>query len=581
MLYNHSQYFMILKLQDIRMRYYIHLLFTALIFTIFSLSALAKDIDVTSNITAATVYNDRATVTRSAKVEIPAGAHNLVFTGLPLGLFPNSLRVEGVSKASVVFGALTYKRVSSIDYIIPKEKELNAQLLALQDKNRIYRADKQALQVARTFLENLGKQVVLRENEEIAKIDLNPENWSKAADSLSSKYSENLKYSLALDIKIREVNEKIRKIQNDLEQLRTGQKQSYSVVIPFESDKSSTLNVDLSYQISGVSWQPIYDARFDVKTAKLKLVQYGSVWQRTGEDWEDVELILSTAQPSRGAGLPDLSPHWLSIYEPAPQKVMAQPSRGFTGMASVSSAPVEMAEIDMVMEESFEAAPVARKKAGFQVAQINTEGFVGEYKITGLASVKSDGTKSKLLIGEFKTEDFVHVQIKPQVSTDAYLVVSTKLKGDAPILAGQVNLFRDGAYIGQSYMKMLRPDDETELYFGIDDNITVERNTLKDERSEAGLITKDSVIEKHFITKIQNLHKRAVQIAVLEVVPSSKDQRIRVEILNDKTTPAYKNDYNNVKGLTRWLSTLNPKQEAEIKLGWKVSWPKGKNISGL
>ena len=577
------------------MRHYICLSFTAVMFSISPLSAFAKDIDVTSKITAATVYNDRASVTRSAKVEIPAGAHNLVFAGLPLGLFPNSLRVEGASKASVVFGALTHKRESSIDYIIPKEKELNAQLLALQDKNKIYRADKQALQVARTFLENLGKQAVLRENEEIAKIDLNPENWGKAADSLSSKYSDNLKSSLALDIKVREANNKIRKIQNDLNQLRTGQKQSYSVVIPFESDKSSTLSVDLSYQISGVSWQPIYDARLDVKTAKLELVQYGSVWQRTGEDWEDVALTLSTAQPSRGAGLPDLQPHWLSIYAPRPRKMAAQSnafsfddgnfdfeknSKAATGISS-APVPAELGEGGAPLQRWRLLQEERVERAMTKAAQINTEGFVGEYKITGLASVKSDGTKSKLLIGGFETEDSLQVQIKPQISTDAYLVVKAKLKGDAPILAGQVNLFRDGAYIGQSYMKMLRPDDETELAFGIDDNVTVKRNTLKDERSEAGLITKDSVIEKYFVTEIQNLHKEAIQIAVLETVPSSKDQRIRVEILKDKTTAGYETDYKNIKGLTRWLGALNPQQKTAIKLGWKVSWPKGDNISGL
>ncbi len=552
----------------------------AVMFLIPSLSAMAEDIDVTSKISAATVYNDRASVTRSANVEIPAGVHNLVFSGLPLGLFPNSLRVEGTSKANVVFGALTHKRVSSTDYIVPREKELNAQLLALQDQSKVHRADKQALQVAKVFLENLGKQAVLRENEEIAKIELNPDNWGKAADSLYSKMSENLKASLALDFKIREVNEKIRKIQNDLNQLRTGQKQSYEVVIPFEADKPSTLSVDLSYQISGVSWQPIYDARLNVKTAKLDLVQYGSVWQRTGEDWEDVELTLSTAQPSRGAGQPDLQPHWISIYSPRPQKMMAQ-SRGFAGMASVASAPVEMAEMDMVMEESFAPAPVVRKKASFQAAQINNEGFVGEYKITGLATVKSDGTKAKLLIGGFDTENSLQVQIKPQISNEAYLVATAKLKGDAPILAGQVNLFRDGAYIGQSYMRMLRPDDETELAFGIDDNVTVKRNVLKDERSEAGLITKDSVIEKHFVTEIKNLHKNPIQIAVLETVPSSKDQRIRVEILKDKTTAGYEIDYKNVKGVMRWLGKLDAGQKTAIKLGWKVSWPKGENISGL
>ncbi len=556
---------------------------------VLSMPAWAEDVETDSKITAATVYNDRATLTRSAKVEIPAGAHNLVFTGLPLNMFTDSLRVEGSSVANVTFGALSHKRESSADYVVPREKALNAQLVQLQDTNKIYQAERSALRTAKTFLENLGKQAVLRESEEIAKMELNPDTWGAAVDSLSAKMSENLKSDLALGIKIREVNERIQKVQNDLRQLRTGQKQTYSVTIPFESDKPSTLNVELSYQISGVSWQPIYDARLDVKKKTLELVQYGSVWQRTGEDWEDVELTLSTAQPSRGAGQPDLHSRWLSIYKQA---------RILPGGSYVTSVPgtdeeVAPAYVEAV-EQSNEAmmdravamggsampVPVA-KKASFQTAQINTEGFVGEYKITGPATVKSDGTKAKLLVGGFETETALQVQIKPQYSTDAYLVVETKLKGDAPVLPGQVSLFRDGAYIGQSHMKMLRPDDTTELAFGIDDNVTVTRNILKDERSEAGIITKDSVIEKHFVTEIQNLHKDDIKIAVLETIPASRDERIRIEILADKTTAGYETDLKNVKGVTRWMGTLTPKQKTAINLGWKVSWPKGQNISGL
>lgn len=270
--------------------------FALMVFTALSpVSAWAKDIPVESTIRAATVYSDRATLTRSVKIDIPAGAHNLVFTGLPVSLFADSLRTEGRAKANVTFGALTHKRESHEDYVVPKEKELHAQLVVLQDQNKLSNVEKKALRAGQTFLENIGKQAALRTNEDIAKIELNSGSWSAAADSLSAKMLENMKGLLALDIKIRDTNAKIRRIQNELRGLRTGQKQTYSVTVPFESDNATTLNIDLSYQLPGVSWQPIYDARLDVKSGELELVQYGSVWQRTGEDWTDIELTLSTA----------------------------------------------------------------------------------------------------------------------------------------------------------------------------------------------------------------------------------------------------------------------------------------------
>ncbi len=537
-----------------------------------SLPAMAKDIPVESKIISATVYNDRAKLTRSAKIEIPAGSHNLVFSGLPVSIYTDSLRMDGSSRANVEFGALSHKRDNHLDYVVPKENELNKQIRDLQDTKKLYQIEKKALQSGRAFLESLGKQAALRSNEDIAQINLKPESWAAASDSITVKTLENMRLDHELNIKTRTINEQIAKLQNELRGLRTGQKQSYSVTIPFESDKATTLNIDLSYQLPNVGWQPIYDARLDVKTAKLELVQYGSIWQQTGEDWSNIALTLSTAQPSRGASLPKLSTHWVSLFD----KRIKQ--RGFSGR--------EMAMAEMVADS---AAPVmamslsksAPRKAKIRAAQISADGFIGEYKIVALSNVPSDGTRTKLLIGSFETENTLQLQIKPQISNDAYLVVNTKLKGDAPILAGQVSLFRNGSYIGKGYLPMMRPEDTEELAFGIDDNVRVTRNTLKNKSSESGLISKESVIERNFVTEIKNLHKKQIDVAVIETVPVSKDERIRIEILKDKTTSGYETDLDDAKGVTRWLKTLKPQESTKVNLGWKVSWSKGENISGL
>lgn len=561
------------------------ILLAALISTVPVVSVYAADYPVSSDITAATVFTDRATITRQAKVKIAPGAHTITFKGMPMGMFTDSLRAGGSAAGKVTFGAVSFKVENFEDFVVPKEKELNEKLVNLQDSRRMVEAEKQSLDAGRVFLENLGKQAALRTDEEIAKIELKPETWAAAADSLSAKIAANLKQGVENDKALRSIDEQIRKISEELNQLRTGQKQSYEVVIPIESASETELTVDLSYQQGNVGWSPVYDARYDTKSGKLDLVQYGSVWQQTGEDWSDVALTLSTAQPSRGAGLPDLYPQWLSVIQPqqpvayggAADAEMSMMAKNVTGMARMSGMPAAAPAVATFAAED----AVVEEKVAYSSAQIDTQGFVGEYKIPGPSTVKSDGTQSKLLIGSFMTENSTQVQIKPQMSSEAYLVVKTKLKGEAPILPGTVNLFRDEAFIGQSGLPMLRPEDVQELAFGIDDKVTVKRNTLKDERSEAGLVMKDQVIERQFVTEIQNLHKEPVSIAVLETVPTSQDQRIRVEILPDATTPGYEADLHDVKGVTRWLKDLKAEEKVKVTLGWKVSWPKQDNISGL
>lgn len=577
----------------------------------------AEDLPVESAIKSAVVYSDRATVTREAKVEIPAGAHHLVFKGLPVGLLTDSLRVSGNSEAKVVFGALTHKRETSEDFVVPRTNELNE--LLLQEKAAIkgYEAEKLALTEANEFLKTWAKQVFFGQGQNAEGTPLQYNAWVSASDALSGKILENLKAGLALDEKIRDSNNKIAKINADLREIRGGQKQTHTVFVPFESDQKTTLNVVLSYQVSGVGWTPIYDARLDMTTKKLAFSHFGSVWQNTGEDWENIALTLSTAQPGRGAALPETNSVWLSIYKPPVQTFPGAMEASPSYVQAVENDKEAMLERALKMGDSTIPVPVETPSDRLQlpeegegggggedplhrwrrlqeervlreaettpvVTQINTGGFVGEYKVTGPATVKSDGAQTKLSIGEVSAEPELYVQIKPQITTEAYIVAKIKLKGETPILPGQVSLFRDGAFIGQSTINdLIRPGEEAKVYFGVDDGVTVKRDMLKDQSAETGLIAKSSVTEKNFSTIIKNHNKYPVQYEVVEVIPSSKDERIVVAIVNDKTTAGYEKDFEKVQGATRWSGTLAPQQEMTLNFGWSVSWPKGEDLNWL
>ena len=60
-----------------------------------ALPAFAATIPAKSNITAVTVYTDRAVVTRTATVDLAVGTHEIVFEGLPATLGDNSLQASG------------------------------------------------------------------------------------------------------------------------------------------------------------------------------------------------------------------------------------------------------------------------------------------------------------------------------------------------------------------------------------------------------------------------------------------------------------------------------------------------------
>lgn len=546
----------------------------------------AKNIETASKITSATVYTDRAKVTRVAVVDIPSGAHTVVFTGLPASLMPDSLRAEGKARAEVKFGAVSHKQVMSSELTSERERELNTKAEAIQDQLTLLNAEREGVEAEKSFIQLLGTMAQSRISEQISDINLKPDQWAAASATIRTKAGEAQKALVEYDIRARALSREQQKIVSELATLRTGGRSTYSVSIPVETASATSLTVELSYQVPNATWQPLYDARLSTEgKGDLKLTQFGAVRQQTGEDWTGISLSLSTAQPQRGASLPDLQPMWVDAYEgyKASGGFMAKGAeRGAMMQNMVSAQELQMDSVDVFGGAAPAAPPPPEEKAAsFTPAQTQTTGFTAEYKIPGPATVPADGSETKLMIGDYAVASKLEIHVKPQLSGDAFLVAKSKLKGETPILPGQVNLFRDGAFVGQSRTKLLRPDEETDFYFGIDDQVSVKRKVLKDERKEAGVISRDTVLERNYATEVQNLHKDPIMVVMKETVPAPRNEKIVVEIGKETTTAGYKDNSDNIKGMLYWEFPLAAKEKKELKLGWTLSWPKDFNLSGL
>src|SRR5207244_3160166 len=74
-----------------------------------------------------------------------------------------------------------------------------------------------------------------------------------------------------------------------------------------EKTNAGVGKVRLNYLVDSVTWRPQYKLRAG-KTAKeqVQLEYLAAVAQQTGEDWTNVKLVLSTAQPTLNAAPPEL-----------------------------------------------------------------------------------------------------------------------------------------------------------------------------------------------------------------------------------------------------------------------------------
>lgn len=544
-------------------------------------TVMANDVPAISKVSAVTVFADRATVTRSATVTLPKGASTIVLTGLPSRLFQNSLRVEGNSQAKVMIGALESKRVSSVSFVVPKENELYAKIQKLQDQQALNQADRMALAQKRIFLQTLSKQAAKREGENIAVMNIKPEQWAQSAGMIETQMKGTLR-SLALkDVAIREINKEIENLKNELAGLRTGAKTSIALRIPVDCKRDALFSLSVTYQLPNAGWAPIYDARLDTKTGAIRLLQFGAVSQRTGEDWTDVKLTLSTAQPARGVALSPLHPMWVS-FQKARRHYGDKVGLSATDMSKRSNIASQV-PMEIVVGGAEGGGMLAElKEASFVPSMLRSTDYVAEYDIAGVNTVLADGSSRKVMIGELKVSSKLVAKIKPQLDpASAYLVAVTKLAGEAPLLPGLASLFRDGAFIGSTTLPLLRSGEDVDLGFGIDDKIILKTRLIKDEFGQTGMIAKKNTRTWQNLLEIENLHSKPVLVAVLQTVPASREEDINIRLDESYTTAGFDKNADKIAGQMRWVKELKSRGKWEISLGWHLSWPKGKRLSGV
>ena len=153
-------------------------------------------------------------------------------------------------------------------------------------------------------------------------------------------------------------------------------------------------------------------------------------------------------------------------------------------------------------------------------------------------------------------------------------------QGEAPLLPGQVALFRDEAFIGHSVLPLLRPGEERELDFGADDRVAIDYRFIEGEKGETGLIAQRFEEQRAYDIEITNHHKRPIEILVFDQLPVPLHEDIRVTLLEETTRPS-EEDFEGRKGVLVWRASYGPGEARSIRLAYKVSYPEGMQVTGF
>lgn len=539
--------------------------------------AFAADLKAVSHVDAVTVYPSGAEVTRMTEARLVAGETTLILEDLPGELDAQSIRVEGVGGEGLEIGSVDSK------FIYLSTESQDAERRRLEKEVETLRDERQALDQTlsdadyqkRLLLSLADKQLTPSSEDKTTHVDAT--QLGSLLDLVSVKLGAISKIIHEAQLRQRDIDKQVNELQNKLASVAPAQIAKMQVAVHLTAPAETTGTFKVKYRVGNAGWAPFYDARLTTpeknQKSRIELVRRAEVMQSTGESWDNVALTLSTARPLGATSAPDLWEEEIQVYEPLADK-MKKESDGLARNALKLNAPATSGVVsqDVGGADLEAAAPAEQKQAIVEMA-----GFHALYGIQGRVSVDNSGTSKKVRIATDDYDATLNALVVPKLDASAYLTAAFTIKGEAPMLPGTVNLYRDGVFMGQGALPLLSPDEEAKLGFGADDLIKVKRAEVKRKKGEEGIISTSNVEERAWDIVVKNLHDVSIPVTVIDQMPFSANENVTIEPMAQMTPPTEK-DLNKRRGVMAWRFDLESKAEKTLKFGYKVTWPKNMQV---
>ncbi|MCE1227253.1 MAG: mucoidy inhibitor MuiA family protein [Geobacteraceae bacterium] len=535
-----------------------------------AMAAVPTRIPAQATISAVTVYQDRAQVTRSVTVALKPGSQIIAVEGLPVLLQDDSVRVDAKGTARATITGIEVKRSFLTQTADKRVKEIEAELKQLERKLGGLDARKAGLLAQKGFVDSIKVAWGERISQQLA-----------IGKPTSAELNEAMGFVGSNTVKVedqqRDIEQEKQAIKEQMDALKrkkqeasgSYRKESKTVEVAVETAKEGKLTLDLSGVVNQATWEPSYDVRLAQDGTNAELTYRAQVRQQTGEDWNNVPLTLSTARPASGGAPPTLYPWRISFYRPMPMAMPAPaPMRSYNKMAA-KPIMAESAKADMVMEEE------APAPAAFQTAQAAAEGTSIAFKIPKPVDIPSDNTRHSTVIALEKMPVSTEYGTVPKLSPVAYLTAELVNKASWPLMPGTVKIFSGNTFVGSADMKQVAAGEKFTLPFGSDDQITVKREELK-QHKEAGMFGKNRMGYRSTIT-VTNFRNEAQTISVKDQLPLAGDSEIKVSLEEATLQPTEKKD----DGTLIWKMKLAAGEKKVFSYEIVVEYPKDREVTGL
>jgi uncharacterized protein (TIGR02231 family) len=484
----------------------------------------------------------------------------LIFRGLPAAVDPETLQVS-VASPGVQLGGIELVSINEANFVSEPERELRRRIEEAGDQQTVLKDEIATAQNQLKLLDSLAASPAGSPN----KAGVDSANLAAVLGTMATGEVAARKHIREANVQLRAIDAHVEQLKAELAKIATTSKQSTEVRAAVVASASVNAAVAVSYRVANAGWVWIYQARLDTAAKQLRLDRQASVTQGSGEDWKNVELNLTTALPSGDVGTPPVASVFVDFRAPQLQTNLLFKRSA----AAAATAPAPAAGLDL---EEVTVTGARRQKA----EAVATE-YVADYHVPARVSVLADRQSRLFPIGENAFDVGLVARIVPSADHLAHLEAVFKYTEALPIEAGQLALYRDGAYVGAADTQAFLPGADVRMPFGIDERIRVAIRDEATQSGQKGLLSRQSVRETRQRIDVTNYHPTAIGVEVLDRIPVSKNADIRVEFLSGATEPTIK-DFEGKAGVLLWKLELAPQQTLSVHQAYSIQYPAGRQL---
>ncbi len=264
---------------------------------------------VNSKIEKVIVFSQGAQVSRSANATFDSGKTELVFQGISPKIDKQSLQVKGKGRFTILS-------------VIHQNNFLNtqqhrAEISKLETEKKVWELKKTTETNILSILKN--EEGILSKNQVVGGTNsgLKTTDLREAVEFHRQRLIDLVKQKTEIEQKIMGIDTTLVKLDKQLKALNQSDENATSDIVVTVSATNAVANAsfDIDYYVLDAGWYSNYDLRVEDVNSPINLLLKANIFQSSGEDWKDVNMSISSGNPTESGVAPTITPWYLDLNQ--------------------------------------------------------------------------------------------------------------------------------------------------------------------------------------------------------------------------------------------------------------------------